>query len=221
MVGAGAGALGRGLLPWGRLGTDHELFAAWQGGDRAAGELLFERHYAVVCRFFWNKANEADLDDLVQLVFVRALEVSDRVRPDARFGGFLIGVARNILREHFRRKHRDGRFVDLETSVAAELSPSPSSIIAREDAHRVVLDALRSIALDLQIVLELAYWEGWTSNEIAQSLEIPLGTAKSRLRRAKSALLEAMEQQGAAPLQEQVDAIAGAVGKLAGRPASA
>jgi DNA-directed RNA polymerase specialized sigma24 family protein len=53
--------------------TDIELLEAWRGGDRRAGEQLFERHYAAVARFFRNKL-EFGVDDLIQRTFLACVE---------------------------------------------------------------------------------------------------------------------------------------------------
>jgi DNA-directed RNA polymerase specialized sigma24 family protein len=71
-----------------------------------------------------------------------------------------------------------------------DLAPSPSVIMARHHEHRVLLQALRRIPMDHQIVLELYYWEDMTAAELAEVLEIPEGTVRGRIRRAKQLLEE-------------------------------
>jgi RNA polymerase sigma-70 factor (ECF subfamily) len=78
---------------------------------------------------------------------------------------------------------------DPSVSSVLDLSPSPSTAVALRAEHRVLLEALRSIPLELQIALELHYWESLSASEVAEILELPSGTAKSRLRRAREALL--------------------------------
>jgi RNA polymerase sigma-70 factor (ECF subfamily) len=63
-------------------------------------------------------------------------------------------------------------------------------VVARDQDQQKLLLALRRIPLDSQVALELHYWEAMTAAEIGQVLDVPLGTAKTRLRRAKQ-LLEA------------------------------
>ena len=78
--------------------------------------------------------------------------------------------------------------VDLSERSLADLQPTPSRYAAEKEEHRLVADAVRNIPLDLQIVIELHYWEDLTTAEIADVLSIPVGTAKSRLRRAREAV---------------------------------
>jgi len=170
---------------------DRELLDAWRSGDAAAGEVLFRRHFDGACRFFYNKVDEG-VDDLIQQTFLACVESRDRFRGDSSFFTFLIGVAKNVLRLHYRRKRRDER-VDFGTMSAYDLSPSPSRIVAQRIDQQRVLQGLRTIPLDYQIALELHYWEEMSATRIAEALAIPHGTAKTRLRRAKQLLRESLE----------------------------
>ncbi|MEM6293185.1 MAG: sigma-70 family RNA polymerase sigma factor [Myxococcota bacterium] len=177
---------------------DAELLQRWRGGDRDAGNVLFERHFAVVCNFFRNKVSDG-VDDLIQRTFVTCLEAEVRYRGEASFRSFLLGIARNVLLRSFREKRRDGKtFAPLEHSVC-DVDPSPSVLVAGREEHAHLLQALRTLPLDLQIALELYFWESWTMREIASALDVPQGTAASRLRRAKVALKEALAKGGGTP----------------------
>jgi RNA polymerase sigma-70 factor (ECF subfamily) len=166
---------------------DAELLEAWAAGDQEAGERLFERHFESVARFFRNKlpADTAH-EDLIQQTFLGCVEAKARFRGDASFRSFLFAIARNQLSKHWRTRSRDR--LDFQTVSAVELDPSPSAVLARDREQRRLLQALRRIPLDHQVALELHYWEAMTAAEIATVLELPLGTAKTRLRRAKQLL---------------------------------
>ena len=126
----------------------------------------------------------------MQQTFLACIEGRDRVCEAAGFRGYLFGIARNKLLRHFR----DRDPLPAEQSVA-QLAANDTSIaagLARRSEQRVLLGALRRIPLDLQIALELAYWEGLSDREVAAILEIPVGTLKSRLRKARALLDDAM-----------------------------
>ena len=167
--------------------SDVELLAAWSGGDNEAGSELFERHFASVARFFRNKV-DGPIDDLVQQTFLGCLEGRERVRGDAGFRAYLFGVARNVLGKHWRRRVTGPREVDLEEDSIVSLGASPTSAYARDRGQLAMLNALRRIPIDSQVVLELSYWESLTAAEIADVLGIPVGTAKTRVRRARQLL---------------------------------
>lgn len=167
--------------------SDAELLAAWTRGDLDAGARLFERHFEAVARFFRNKV-DGPIDDLVQKTFLGCVEGRERLRGDAGFRAYLFGVARNVLSKYWRGRLSGAREVDLDTESVVALGASPTSVYARDRGQLTMLNALRRIPLDSQIVLELCYWEAMTAAEIAEVLGIPLGTAKTRIRRARDLL---------------------------------
>ena len=166
---------------------DATLLHAWKAGDGSSGEVLFERYYELVARFFANKAT-VDRADLVQKTFIACLEKVDGLRNAASFRSFLFGVARFELLHHYRRKHRRETDLDGDRESVCDLDPSPSRIIAKKQEERLLLEALRRIPIDLQLVLELSYWEELSSAEIADVVGVPVGTVKSRVRRAREQL---------------------------------
>jgi RNA polymerase sigma-70 factor (ECF subfamily) len=181
---------------------DAVAVAAWRAGDKAAGEALFERHFDALYRFFHNKAEDG-VEDLIQQTFLAVVASIDRFRGEATFRSYLFAIARNELLAHWRKRGRRGGEIDVAEVSVAELSTAgPSRVLARRREHQLLLDALRTLPLDLQIALELVYWEELSGPELATALGIPEGTARSRLRRGKELL-------------------AARLGELAGDPATA
>lgn len=173
------------------MSTDAELLDAWRGGDRKAGETLFERHFESVARFFKNKVDHG-IDDLIQRTFLACVETKDRFRGDSSFRTYLFAVAHNVLGKHFRSKRRHGDRIDFGVTSVFDLSPSPSIVVAQQREHQVLLQALRRIPLDHQIVLELFYWEKLSAREVGEVVGVPEGTARTRIRRARQLLEEQM-----------------------------
>ena len=189
--------------------SDGELLQAWGAGDRAAGEELLARHFEAVVRFFQNKLDR-DHDDLIQKTFLGCLESRARFRGDGSFRAFLFGVAKNVLGKHLRQRYREPASLDMAHVSAAELGSTPSLLVAEDQQQELMLHALRRIPLDHQIVLELHYWEGMTAAEIGEMLGVPLGTAKTRLRRAKQLLAAELSDlqagvTGAEPTETRLD----------------
>jgi len=172
---------------------DLELFEAWKGGDKQAGNELFQRHFESIRRFFANKVDR-EVEDLVQRTFIGCIEGKERFEGRSAFRTYLFAVANNILREFIRKKRRDER-VDFGTLSVADLGAGASSIVAEKREQRALLMALRSIPLDFQVVLELYYWERLTGPQLGEVLGVPENTARSRVRRAKELLLEALRKQ--------------------------
>lgn len=178
--------------------TDGELLTAWQAGDQAAGEALFSRHFAAIARFFRNKVGD-EIGELIQRTFLGCLEGHARFTGAGSFRGYLFGIARNVLYNHYRDRRRIAAEVDLGEVSVHDLSPTPSAVAARREEELLLLAALRRLPLQYQMILELSFWEDLTHAEIAEALAIPVGTASTRLRRAKQLLqaqIEALATSG-------------------------
>jgi RNA polymerase sigma factor (sigma-70 family) len=180
------------------VASDPELLAAWREGDARAGEVLFGRYFEPVCRFFANKLQE-DRDDLIQETFEACVRGRDRLRADTSFRSYLFSVAFNVLKVYFRRKRNADLVDELGTSSLHDLSPGPSTLVSAVEQEQLLLEALRRIPLDLQVVLEMRYWEDMSSVEIGAALGIPAATARSRLHRGREMLERAVAQLPASP----------------------
>ena len=183
---------------------DDELLEAWRNGDQQAGRQLFARHYDAVDRFFHNKVG-AEAPDLVQKTFLGCLETieADRYEYRDNFRAWLFGIAYRQLCKHYRTRARDRLKFDVSTLSAHDLDPTPSSVVARSEEEKLLLAGLRQIPIEHQVVLELHYWEQMSDAEIARGLGIPLGTIKSRIRRARQLLAERLETLSTSPAQLQ------------------
>lgn len=175
------------------MASDIELLQAWRDGDRSAGEQLFERYYDAVYRFFRHKL-EDDVSDLVQQTFFALVEGIDRVRQSASFRSYLFAIATNLFRAHLRRQYKEGPAIDFAEVSLQALAPGPSTAYARQRERRLLLEALRRIPIDHQVLLELRYWENMKTAEIAEVLAVPHPTVRSRLRRAHELLEQAIAE---------------------------
>ncbi|MEM6291243.1 MAG: sigma-70 family RNA polymerase sigma factor [Myxococcota bacterium] len=185
-----------------------EAWTAWRNGDGAAGQALVEQHFLAVYRFFSTKLPD-EADDLSQATFAACVEGRASFRGDASFRSFVLGVARKQLLRHLEGRGllMGGRAVS-EVSIA-DLVPSPSSAVAHAERRALLIDAMRTIPLDFQMVLELHYWEGLPTQAVAEVLEVAQGTVKSRLSRAREQLKSALERQQASsgvPLEDELRA---------------
>ncbi len=179
--------------------SDRALLDAWRGGDRRAGSTLFHRHYAMVSRFFRSKANAADVADLIQSTFVACVEGQERYEGTGTFKSYLLGIAFRLLCRHYRSKRRTSDRIDFGSVSAADLAPSPSQLLAARREEQLLLAAIRRIPLEYQTLLELVFWEDFTAADAAAALGLPLGTAKSRIRRARELLREQLAAQADSP----------------------
>lgn len=202
------------------MNHDDVLWQAWCQGDKRAGEQLFERYFDAIYGFFERKV-QGEVSDLVQRTFLGCVEARDRFRGASSFRTFVFAIARHELYAHYRARKK-GQAVDFSVSSLAELSPSPSSLARHRSERERLLEALRSLPLELQIALELRFFEELSGSDLAVILEVPEGTVRSRLRRALEALRQRLDADGDGPILpfgpgEDLDAWAARIGKQFGR----
>jgi RNA polymerase sigma factor (sigma-70 family) len=170
---------------------DRALLTSWLAGDERSGRTLVERHYEAVSRFFVTK-DRANAPDMIQQTLVKLVESRARIPADCSVRAYVLGIARHVLYDHYRAASKDGARTDFGERSIADLQPTPSSILARERETQLLLQALRQIPLESQVLLELYYWESLPAREVADILQVPEGTVRTRLRRAKQLLEQAI-----------------------------
>jgi RNA polymerase sigma factor (sigma-70 family) len=175
--------------------ADIELLEAWRAGDARAGDALLRRYFEALHRFFAHKVDD-EVDDLIQRTFLALVRSKHAIREAASFRAYLFTVARNELYHYLSARRRAREAVDFGSVSVADLGTSPSGVFARRKEQAALLRALRSIPVELQIVLELHYWEEMTTAELATALAVPQGTAKSMLRRAREQLEAKLRRGG-------------------------
>ena len=176
---------------------DEELLRRWQAGDKAAGKVLFARYWDAVTRFFRNKVS--DPADLAQRTILSLLENADRFRGESTFRTFVFAIARHVLLKHFRERQGPRGKVDLGTVSVIDMGESPSQVMADAEQQQLLRLAMQRLPLDQQTLLELFYWERLKVSELAEVLEIPVGTVKTRMRAARKRLRELIEQLASTP----------------------
>lgn len=172
--------------------ADRELWTLVRAGDGDAFGVLFDRHARSVYNFcFRRTADWAAAEDLTSIVFLQAWRHRfDPLRGDSVLA-WLIGIAVNVLRDHVRSLRRFRRALDrvappLDTADFAEDS------VSRMDDERMMrrlLEILRDLPLPDQEVLQCV-WSGLSYEETALALDLPMGTVRSRLHRARHRLRE-------------------------------
>jgi RNA polymerase sigma-70 factor (ECF subfamily) len=179
------------------LQSDAELLAAWQAGDRRAGSELIDRYFEPVRRFFINKVADG-AEDLMQQTFLACVQQRDRIRDPEAFRGYLFAAARSKLFDHLRVRCKDPR-VDFEIESVAGLGISPSAELAAKHDERLLITALRHLPVELQVALELYYFEHVRGRELELALALPSGTVRSRLRRGLELLRKKIEELASTP----------------------
>jgi RNA polymerase sigma-70 factor (ECF subfamily) len=173
--------------------TDGQLIVRTAGGDRGAFEELHARYRRAVLGLALRRIGDRGrAEDATQDAFV-AVWRSARTFDPARGSGtaWLYAVARNAITDRLRRTPEP--VAELAEEPSGEPGP-PDEAEASWTAWRVHR-ALEVLPGHERPVIELAYWSGLSQSEIAERLEIPLGTVKTRTRSALARLADALEEE--------------------------
>ncbi len=175
--------------------SDDDCIARAQRGDASAFAELVRRFQDRVFRFLLRLTRtREDAQDLTQETFMHAYEALPKWRPDALFSTWLLRIARNLAYDMLRRSQRVD-FVTLEPEQEARLvgtAPTPEAALHDVQQLRLLDAALSRLPTEQREVLLLREIEQLSYDEIAQVLDVPLGTIKSRIARARLALAETM-----------------------------
>jgi RNA polymerase sigma-70 factor (ECF subfamily) len=171
----------------GSQAEDVESLRLVVSGDQAAAAGLYDRHsrglYSLILRIV---GDEREAEDVLQEVFVQAFRQAGRY--DASRGvvaAWLLMMARSraIDRLRARRTRVEGRTGEVQVlNDVPDSQPDVASAMLGEEQTRLVRQALDELPLLQRMAIELAYYEGLSHSEIAQRLEQPLGTVKTRIR---------------------------------------
>jgi RNA polymerase sigma-70 factor (ECF subfamily) len=171
--------------------TDAEVIAASHRDPERFAE-LFDRHAPHLHRYCARQAGPQAADDLVAETFLAAFGQRagyDQAYPDAR--PWLYGIATNLLGTYHRREVRQFRLVQAAAPcavAAVDDSERVLATVAAKSARPRLLEALAGLSSPDRDVLLLIAWEDLSYSEVARALEIPVGTVRSRLHRARSRL---------------------------------
>lgn len=167
---------------------DLALLDAWRRGDRSAADRLIGKHHQSIRRAVANKVPDPAVDDLVGEVLLALCENRDRFRAGATFKTYAMRIASNMVCDYHRRRHKPLDGAEILRSSARKLGGEATGRSEAQRKERNVLEALRSLELGDQQLLELYLWEDLTAPELALVFECPQGTIRSRLGRARKRL---------------------------------
>jgi RNA polymerase sigma-70 factor (ECF subfamily) len=172
--------------------TDKQLVARCLAGDRSAERALYDAHVDRVFRLAYRLAGDSDLaQDFTQETFIRAFDRLSQYRGDASLATWLHTIATSVslngMRSVTRLRSRSTPIDDVPELPASQRNVAPHDL--RERLHASI-DAL---SVKLRPVFVMHDVEGYTHEEIANTLGIPVGTSKARLFDARAKLRAALE----------------------------
>jgi RNA polymerase sigma-70 factor (ECF subfamily) len=175
---------------------DRGLMRAYATGDRSAGERLYDRYASRVYGLgLVMLGDEAASEDLVQDTFVKILRSAERYDPSrGSLDTWVLLVARSLALDSLRRRVLHARMLEATRPAGeADQDPGPDSVAETHDMVEQARRAMAGLSNGQRAALELAYFGGKTSAEVAELEGIPIGTAKTRIRTALIRLRQALE----------------------------
>lgn len=177
---------------------DEQLLIAAQRGDRKAFAAIVELHQCAVYGYLRSRLLEpADAEDLCQEVFLRCYVGKARFNDSAMVRPWLIGVARNVLREHIRRQHRRPEIAWTELCLELEAMIEPDDGLY-DDVLCHLPCCLESLGPSARKALELHYRDQFKLAAISQKLHRSLGAVKLLMYRARQAVGRCLDRKLAA-----------------------
>lgn len=163
--------------------TDEDLFSAYVAGDVAAFQALFARYAPLLMRLMLRDVRRRqEAEELVQDTFLHLHRSARDFRPGARLRPWLMTIALNLKREHFRRKIRRPE-APLELDGRRDPPAASARVIERHDARRQIELALSSLPENQREVIVLHWFAGLSFPEISEIVGASLSAVKVRAHR--------------------------------------
>ena len=176
------------------VATDSQLVAEAAKGDQQAFEYLFSRYKEAIMRLFEQRLGSKDTaSDLLQETFIKVYLHLERYNASYTFGQWVYTIARNTLVDYLRRR-ADDVAIDERFRAPAASTPTPeeSVIINQRRAH---FDAsLNELSEDYRQIIEMRFLEEYSYEEIAEKLDMKLGTVKTRIFRVRNMMCRLITQ---------------------------
>jgi len=174
--------------------TDQELVKRVQKGDKRAFDQLFVRYqgkiFGLVTRYVRDRQ---EVEDVVQEAFIKAYRALPRFRGDSQFYTWLYRIAINTAKNHLVARARRPPGADIDVDDAESYEPmrqveNPENELARDELSKVIHKAIADLPDDLRSAVTLREFDGMSYEQIAEIMDCPVGTVRSRIFRARESI---------------------------------
>jgi RNA polymerase sigma-70 factor, ECF subfamily len=186
--------------------TDIALLDRIARRDQAALAELYDRHcrllFSLILRILRDRG---EAEDVLQEVFVRVWDRADSYNPSLGTpAAWLVRISRNRAIDRLRsRTVRAGILASELQRPEQTADPAPDAdperYAASSEERRVIADALAALPPEQRLLIESAFYEGYTQSELAERFDLPLGTVKTRIRAGMQSLRRALAALGGGP----------------------
>jgi len=179
--------------------TDAELVERVQRGDKRAFDILVVKYQSkilsIISRFI---SDHAEINDVAQDAFIKAYRALPNFRGESAFYTWLYRIAINTAKNYLTAKGRRPPTSDIDSQdaesygvgVALRENASPERLMMRDQLKKVIFDTIDQLPEDLRTAITLREIDGLSYEEIADSMDCPVGTVRSRIFRAREAIDE-------------------------------
>jgi RNA polymerase sigma-70 factor (ECF subfamily) len=173
------------------VSSDEELLPGVRRGDRAALGALYDRHAPwLTLRLARRCADAGIVDEVVQDTFLAVWRGAGRFAGEGEVAGWVWGIGVRRLIDHLR-KRRPAPIQSIPASAAGESASAEEELLLAVE-HGDLGAALTKLSPELRAVVQATVLDGLTTREAARLLDIPAGTVKTRMMRARAQLREAL-----------------------------
>lgn len=181
--------------------TDQILVEKVQKGDQQAFNLLVIKYQHKVASLVSRYVPQADVPDVAQESFIKAYRAIGSFRGDSAFYTWLYRIAVNTAKNYLVAQDRRPPASDLEASDAENFESAgalkeisnPENLMLSDELKRVVFRTIESLPEDLRMAITLRELDGLSYEEIAEVMDCPVGTVRSRIFRAREAIDEKIQ----------------------------
>ena len=177
--------------------SDRDLVERVQRGERRAFDLLMLKYQHRIAKLIARYVQDpADVLDVAQEAFMKAYRAIPKFRGDSAFYTWMYRIAINTAKNHLAAQARRPRDSGVDVTDAEQFdgaadlkeTATPEGLALTEEIQRTVAAAIEALPEDLKVAVSLRELEGLSYEEIAQVMECPVGTVRSRIFRAREAI---------------------------------
>ena len=179
------------------IDDDYSIIRQFIDGDKSAFQILVKRHKEKVRNIIYITMNNSALvDDIAQDVFITVYRNLKHFRYESQFTTWLYRITVNRCKDYLRKMNVRKIFFPIEEGAEVSEYSSP---VENNDVSRIVMDAISKLPVKLRLPLILKDIEGFSYQEISETLNCEMGTVKSRIFRGREKLKEILQ-----PLEKEL-----------------
>lgn len=177
--------------------ADQALVERVQQGDKKAFDVLVLKYQQRVANLISRYIRDhAEVLDVTQEAFIKAYRALPKFRGDSAFYTWLYRVAINTAKNHLATQSRRPPQADIEAETAEQMDmggrlkeyDTPEGVVLQEEIARTIKTAMEALPQELRTAITLRELDGMSYDEIAQAMDCPIGTVRSRIFRAREAI---------------------------------